>query len=430
MRVLVIGNGAREHAIAWALKRSPKVTEVFAAPGNAGLNTIATCVPIESSSLIELADFASEVKVGLTVVGPELPLTLGIVDEFQKRDMKIMGPTLAAAELEGSKIFAKRFMAEHGIPTPAFEICSERDEVDAVLERRGDRYPVVIKADGLCGGKGVIIAADRGEARAAADRLMVDRQFGSAGATVLIEDHVQGAELSFQVLCDGHHAIPLAVARDYKRIGDGDTGANTGGMGSISPVRGFSNELGRVIMETVVTPTVKGMAADGRPLSGVLYCGLMLTDDGPTVLEYNVRFGDPETQSVLPRLDVDALDLFLATATGQLEKINLSWKKEVSVSVVLASAGYPESVETGYPIEGLDEVASLPVSVFHGGTAEEDGVVVTCAGRVITVNSCAAKRRRAIEAVYGAVERIRFKGMQYRRDIGATPVDRSDDKDD
>ena len=417
-RVLVIGNGAREHALAHTLKQSPHVSDVFAAPGNAGIAELATCVPIESSSIIELADFAAEVNVSLAVVGPELPLVLGIVDEFHKRDLKIFGPTAAAAELEGSKVFAKQFMQANGIPTAGFEVASSREEAAAILAAR-DRFPVVLKADGLAGGKGVFVCPDRAAADEALTRLMDERVFGKAAERIVIEDCLQGTELSFQVLADGRAVVPLAVARDYKRARDGGAGPNTGGMGAVSPSRTFSSEAGRVITHDIVQPTIKALAEDGRPFTGVLYCGLMLTADGPKVLEYNVRFGDPETQSVLPRLDSDLFELLLAAANGKLDGHKVAWKKTVSASVVLAAKGYPEAVETGQTIHGLDAVKQLPVTVFHAGSRRDGDRIVTSAGRVLTVNACAPTRARACEVAYDAVSKISFDGMHYRRDIGS-----------
>lgn len=419
MRVLVVGNGAREHALVWRLKQSPGVKELYAAPGNVGMAGLATLMPIESSSIIELADFAAEFKVGLTVVGPELPLTLGITDEFHKRGLRVLGPTRAAAEIEGSKVFSKRLMKAHGIPTADFEICTSAEEASAHLDRRGNRFPVVLKVDGLAGGKGVVVAPDRATADDAVARMLVARSFGNAAARVVIEDFLEGTEISFQVLAHGLQAIPLAVARDWKRAQDGDLGPNTGGMGSISPSRALTPELGREIMQTVVSPTLKALDEDGRSFSGVLYVGLVLTAEGPRVLEYNARFGDPETQSIMSRLESDPLELFLAAATGHLETAKPVWKKEVSVSVVVASGGYPGEITTGHPIEGLDELDPAHVQVFHAGTALVDGKLVTAAGRVLTVNACAPNRPKAIERVYAAVEKIHFEGMHYRRDIGA-----------
>jgi phosphoribosylamine--glycine ligase len=418
MKLLIVGNGAREHAFAWRLKKSPKVSELFAAPGNAGIAALATCVPIDSSSIIELGDFARQAHIDLTVVGPELPLALGVADEFQKRGLRIFAPSQAAAELEASKVFAKRFLRAHDIPTADFEVCESAEEAEECLARRGDRYPVVVKADGLAGGKGVTVAGNREEAVAAIHRVMVERIHGNAGNRVVVEDHLEGTELSFQVITDGRVALPLASARDYKRVGDGDQGPNTGGMGAVSPARALTPELGGTILKTVVAPTLAGLEKDGRRFLGVLYCGLMLTPSGPMVLEYNVRAGDPETQSVLPRLESDLAAVLLAAVEGHLEGVKLEWRKEVSVSVVLAAGGYPASFKRGQVITGIHEAEQLGVRVFHAGTALENDQLVTSAGRVLTVNALAPSRARAQELAYKAVDRIHFQGMHCRRDIG------------
>jgi phosphoribosylamine--glycine ligase len=419
MKVLVVGNGAREHALAWRLGRSPKVSAVFVAPGNGGIGGGASCVPIDASSIIELADFAQEIRIGLTVVGPELPLTLGIADEFGKRGLRIFGPTQAAAEIEASKVFAKRFLKNHGIPTADFEIAGSLEQAEEILDRRGERFPVVIKADGLAAGKGVFVCADRDTALVAARALMGERIYGNAGDQIVIEDCLVGEELSFQVVSDGRVAVPLASARDFKRLGDHDAGPNTGGMGSVSPAKALTSELGRMVLREIVHPTLAGLEKEGRRFVGVLYCGLMLTEQGPMVLEYNARLGDPETQSVLVRLESDPVDLLHAAIDGHLEGVKPEWKKEVAVSVVLAAGGYPgNAIKRGQVITGIAEAEKLGVHVFHAGTAHSADGVVTSAGRVLTVTALAPSRSRAAELAYRGVERIHFADMQYRRDIG------------
>jgi len=420
MRIMVVGNGGREHALAWKLKASPKVAELFAAPGNAGINRIASPVPIDASSVVELADFAASVRMDLTVVGPELPLTLGIVDRFAERGLRIVGPSQAAAELEGSKVFSKRFMKTNGIPTADFRICSSREEAQGVLASGEIGWPAVIKADGLAAGKGVVIAADAAEAEQALRTIFDDKAFGRAGDQVVIEQCLEGTEISFHVLTDGEHAIPLASAQDYKRAQDGGAGPNTGGMGTVSPAPMLSKELQARILKEVVLPTLKGLRAEDRPYRGVMYVGIMMTKDGPMVLEYNCRLGDPETQVILSRLESDLVPVLEATADGDLSKIHLEWAHQASVCVVMAAAGYPAKVETGQVIRGLADAEALPsVQVFHGATRADDSNVVTSGGRVLGVTATAPTLSGARDRAYDAVSRIRFDGAHWRRDIGS-----------
>lgn len=419
MRVLIVGGGGREHALAWKLAQSPQVTELFAAPGNAGIAALASCVPIDASSTVELADFAASVHVDLTVVGPELPLSLGIVDEFGKRGLRIFGPTQAAAELEASKVFAKRFMTDHGIPTAAYWVVASRAEAQEVLDRGEAGWPVVLKADGLCAGKGVIIAKDAGEAERALSTFFDEKAFGSAAARVVIETFMPGTEVSFHVLSDGTHVFPLASAQDYKRIGDGDTGPNTGGMGTVSPSPRLTKDLQARIFNEIVRPTIKGMEDAGRTYRGVLYVGVMLTAEGPRVLEYNCRLGDPETQVILARLDGDLLDILQATVDGKLHEVHPKWAHHAATCVVMASRGYPERPETGQAIDGLAEAGALSdVVVFHAGTRKANGAVVTAGGRVLGVTATHPTLSGARERAYEATGRIRFDGAQYRKDIG------------
>ncbi|HKW51402.1 MAG TPA: phosphoribosylamine--glycine ligase, partial [Candidatus Eisenbacteria bacterium] len=341
MKVLVVGSGAREHALCWKLRGSPLVKELYCAPGNVGMAKIADRVPIDPSSIVELADFAGTIKVDLTVVGPELPLTLGIVDEFQKRDLPIFGATQAAAEIESSKVFAKEFMKKHKIPTARFEVCGSAGETRAALKKRKDGFPVVLKADGLAGGKGVILARDKKEADQAVEMLQVERRFGTAGDRVVVEEFLEGHEASFFALSDGQRVLPLVTCQDYKRLLDGDAGPNTGGMGGYSPSVHIDADTFREVMDSILLPTVAGLAEQGRPYRGVLYVGLMLTKKGPRVLEYNARFGDPEAELIAVRMKSDLLPVLQATLAGQLEEITIEWLKARSACVVLAARGYP-----------------------------------------------------------------------------------------
>jgi phosphoribosylamine---glycine ligase len=423
MRVFVIGSGGREHALCWKLKQSPEVQELYAAPGNGGMAGIATCVPISLENIQELAEFAQSLQMDLTVVGPELPLTLGIVDEFIKRGLPIFGPKAVAAELEGSKIFAKQFMLRHQIPTPGADFCESEDELASAVKRR--TFPFVLKADGLAAGKGVLIIQNRDDLDAALRMFFRDKRFGRAGTKVLVEDFLQGEEVSFMVLADGTRALPLASAKDYKRAGDGDSGPNTGGMGSHSPAVVLNKEDSQRIHTEIIQPTLAGMAEEGREYRGVLYAGLMLTADGPKVLEYNCRFGDPETQAILPRLDMDLLPLLLQSARGKFAVSKLEWKKEAVACVVLAARGYPDDYARGFGIEGLEEASQIEgVMVFHAGTALKDGTVVTSGGRVLGVCGKGATLAQAISRAYVGAREIRYENKYHRTDIGQTVLKR------
>jgi len=425
MRVLVVGGGGREHALVHALAASPLVTRLFCAPGNAGTAGEADNVPIGAEDLPALLEFASREQVDLTVVGPEAPLVAGITDLFEEHGLAVFGPGREAARLEGSKSFAKEVMREGGVPTGASGRFDSAPLALAALEGMRDRgqFPVVVKADGLAAGKGVLICEDYEAAREAVERCLVRREFGSAGEAVLIEEHLSGPEVSLFVLCDGETALPLAAAQDYKRIYDGDEGPNTGGMGSYCPVPGFGPRAVDLVMDRVVEPTLGALRRRGVRYRGLLYAGLMVTDDGPKVLEFNCRFGDPETQALLPRLRSDLAELCLAATRGELAGARLEWDPRACVTVVMASAGYPASSHKGDVIEGLDAAAALDgVTVYHAGTAWQDGHVVTAGGRVLAVSALgdgfAAARARA----YEAVDRIRFSGMQVRRDIAERAV--------
>jgi phosphoribosylamine---glycine ligase len=416
VKVLVVGGGGREHALCWKLRQSPLLTDLYCAPGNPGIGEIADLVPISPEEVQRLADFATEMKIDLTVVGPELPLTLGLVDELTSRGLLAFGPSMRAAELEGSKAFAKEFMERHGIPTAPFVVAHDAAEARAASGRFG--WPVVLKADGLAAGKGVVIAADEAEYEQAVRDLFEERRFGTAGDRAVIEAFLPGEEVSFMALCDGERVLPLATAKDYKRIGDGDTGPNTGGMGCHSPAGVLAAETGAEILERVVRTTVSGMAAEGRPFTGVLYAGLILTPDGPRVLEFNVRFGDPECQALLLRLEDDLLSVLASGAKGSFDVRRLSFRKEVSACIVLASPGYPGKPRTGEPI-GLDRAWTLPdVEIFHAGTTLQNGDLVSAGGRVLSVCAVDPDLAGALRKAYAAVEAVDWPGKAYRRDIG------------
>jgi len=420
MRILVVGSGGRESALVWKLAQSPLVTEIYCAPGNPGIASFATCIPIGASDTVELTDFAEKMRVDLTVVGPELPLALGLVDEMGKRGLAAFGPNKLAAELEYSKVFSKVFMQKYGIPTAEAVVCTTRDEAALAVKRLG--LPCVMKADGLASGKGVVVLADRGEVERALKLFFDDRVFGSAGDRVLVERFVEGDEVTFMALCDGEKAIPLATAKDYKRVFDGDHGPNTGGMGSHSPSVLLDAGASRDVLTDVVHPTLKGMAEEGRPFRGVLFVGLILEEGlNPCVLEYNARFGDPETQAVLVRMEDDLVPYLLGSARGAFEpNAKPVWRKEASACLVLTSEGYPGLYEKGRPITGLEEAAAEEgVFVFHAGTSRrEDGAVVTAGGRVLNVCARAPKLEDALEKARSAAALVHFEGMHFRTDIG------------
>ena len=415
MRILVVGQGAREHAIAWKLRQSPLVKEIYAAPGNAGIAAVADCVNIGVADIIEIADFAEKLKIDLTVVGPELPLTLGIVDEFQKRELPIFGPTRLAAELEGSKVFSKEFMRKYKIPTADSTICNSTDEAKAALKKT--KYPAVIKVEGLAGGKGVVIAQSAKEADQYLHTIFEEKKFGNAANRILIEEYLEGEEVSFMVITDGTKFAPMAPAKDYKKANDGETGPNTGGMGAHSPAVILKPETAGEIVKTIVIPTIQGMAEEGRTYSGCLYVGLMLTSKGPKVLEYNCRFGDPETQVQMLRLQDDLADVLLKVTRGHIGDVKLNWRKEAAACVGVVVNGYPEEFQKGQEI-AIDPINDSAVELFHAGTVKRGGKLLVNAGRVISVCAHAATLTEALAKAYAAAPKIRFEGARYRHDIG------------
>jgi phosphoribosylamine--glycine ligase len=422
VRVLVVGGGGREHALCWKLAQSPLVSRLYCAPGNPGTAALATAVPIPADDVRRLADFAATERIDLTVVGPELPLTLGLADELARRGLPVFGPSRAAAELEGSKVFAKELMARHGIPTAPFALA--RDAGEALAAARGFGLPVVLKADGLAAGKGVFVAGDAAELDAAIAALFEERRFGAAGERAVVEACLVGEEVSFMALSDGRRLLPLATAKDYKRIGDGDTGPNTGGMGSHSPAGVLAESDTELFLESICRPVIDGMAAEGRPFVGVLYAGLMLTADGPRVLEFNARFGDPEAQVLLLRLEDDLAGVLAAGAAGRFDAARLRFRHEVAACVVLAGAGYPGRPVQGEPIEGLERAAALPgVEVFHAGTALAEGRVVSAGGRVLDVCATGPDLAGALARAYAAAAEIDWPSKVFRRDIGRRVLD-------
>jgi phosphoribosylamine--glycine ligase len=423
MKLLVIGSGGREHALAWKLAQSPKVSKVYVAPGNGGTAMEDGLVNVPLTAISTLVEFARrDPEIAFTVVGPEAPLAAGVVDAFRAAGLKIFGPSRAAAQLESSKDFAKRFMERHGIPTAAFGTFTDAATAHAYIDERG--APIVVKADGLAAGKGVVVAATRDEAHAAVDAMLAGNSMGEAGHRVVIEECLVGEEASFIVMVDGEHVLPLASSQDHKRLKDGDTGPNTGGMGAYSPAPVVTPELHARIMREVIHPTVEGMAADGIRYTGFLYAGIMVGADGvPKVLEFNCRMGDPETQPVMMRLKSDLVSLVDAAIHGRLDQIEAQWDRRTALAVVLAADGYPDAPKKGAPIGPLPAAAD-DLHVFHAGTAINDGQTVVSGGRVLAVTALGDSVRMAQKRAYEAVAAIRFDGMQYRRDIGWRALDR------
>jgi phosphoribosylamine--glycine ligase len=419
MKILVVGSGAREHALVWTLTQDPAVTEVVCTPGNPGIAAIARCLPADIAHPQQVFDVAVATGVDLTVVGPEMPLSNGLTDLFEAHGRLIVGPTRAAAALEWSKAFAKDFMARHGIPTAKFQVCSGPEEALKVVASGSFGYPLVIKADGLAAGKGVVIAEDRDAADAAVRSMMVDRRFGAAGERIVFEEFLAGQEASYFVLSDGEAFVNLSSAQDHKRIFDGDRGPNTGGMGAFAPSPLVTEAIERRVIDEIVRPVLDGMRREGYPYRGFLYVGLMLTTAGPKVIEFNVRFGDPEAQVILPMLGESLANLLMLAARRALPSRPAVFTSERLVGVVLAAGGYPDDPESGRVITGVDRAAAEPGAlVFHAGTTLTDGALVTAGGRVMTVVGRGATYQQAIDAAYRAAAHVRFDGMQYRSDIG------------
>ena len=419
MQILLIGGGGREHALAWKLAQSAQVEKIWAAPGNPGIAAVekCECVELNLNDLDAVADFTEEHGIDLTVVGPEATLVAGIADVFASRGLAVFGPSKAAAQLEGSKAFAKNIMAKYDIPTAFFKVCEDIETAKAYVKEKG--APIVIKADGLAAGKGVVVAMTEAEALEAIDEMMGEQhKFGGAGARVVIEEFMQGEEASLLAFTDGEHIVPMIASQDHKRAFDGDKGPNTGGMGTYAPAPVLTDILRLRAVEKILKPIVAAMKAEGMPYKGCLYAGLMVCGDEVKVVEFNCRFGDPETQVVLPLLDGDLAEIMLACATGGLDKVDIGWKDKATVCVVLASGGYPESYKNGYPISGLDKAGALPDTVvFHAGTKISDGSVVTAGGRVLGVTASGKDIAEAQERAYKAVSLISFTDMQYRKDI-------------
>jgi len=418
MKILVIGSGGREHALVWKLRQSPRVTEIYCAPGNGGIADDAECVAVDVKNLDSMVALANQIQPDLTIVGPELPLLLGVVDEFTRRGWRIFGPTRAAAQLETSKSFAKEFLQRHRIPTAHYAICNSADEVSEALPHF--HTPIVIKADGLAAGKGVVIAQSKDEASTVAAEMLSGRMLGEAGARVVLEEFLQGDELSFLVVSDGERVAPLVAAQDHKRAGEGDTGPNTGGMGAYTTRAIVDDKMRDWLVTHIARPVVAGMKAEGAEYKGVLYCGLMMTARGPMVLEFNCRFGDPETQPILMRLESDLLEAMEASIDGRTSDGDFKWADDAAVCVVMASGGYPGSYEVGKKITGLDDAARLSgVNVFHAGTSKRDGAFYSSGGRVLGVTARAAELQIAVEQAYEACAKIHFDDAYYRKDIAA-----------
>jgi phosphoribosylamine--glycine ligase len=423
MKVLVVGSGGREHALVWKLRQSPRVSKLYAAPGNAGIADLAECAKVDVSEVRLLADFAERQGIDLTLVGPELPLTLGIVNEFERRGLRIFGPNREAAALEGSKVFTKRLMKRHGIPTGFFQSFDQPEDAKRYIREVG--APIVVKADGLAAGKGAIVCQTVPEALEAVAKIMEVRAFGDAGNQVVVEEFLQGEEASFLAFTDGTTVVPLASSQDHKAVFDQDRGPNTGGMGAYSPAPVVTEDVHRKVMDRIMVPTVKGMAAEGRPYRGVLYAGLMIHDGEPRVLEFNARFGDPEAQPLLVRMASDLVPILEAVIDNRLHEVEIVWRAEPAVCVVMASGGYPGAYEKDKPITGLGAAARLKdVVVFHAGTARQAGQVVTAGGRVLGVTAWGKDLPAAIARAYRTVGKIRWDGMHFRTDIGRKALDR------
>lgn len=416
MKILVVGGGGREHAIIWKLKQSPLISKIYCAPGNAGIAELAECIPIGAMEFDKLIAFAKENMIDYTVIGMDDPLAEGIVDVFEKEDLKVFGPKQNAAILESSKAFSKNLMKKYGIPTASYEIFDDYQKAKAYLEKQ--TMPIVLKADGLALGKGVLICNTLEEAQKGLKEMMQEHRFGSAGNTVVIEEFLEGPEVSVLSFCDGKHIVPMVSAQDHKRALDNDKGLNTGGMGTFSPSKFYTKEMAENCMKTIFQPTVDAMAKEGRPFVGIIYFGLMYTKNGIKVIEYNARFGDPEAQVILPRLKTDLLEIMLACTNGTLDKINIQWYDNAAVCVVLASGGYPVAYDKGYEITGLDKISQKEnIVVFHAGTDKKDGKFVTSGGRILGITGIGQNIEEAIQTAYEGVEIVNFEKKHFRTDI-------------
>ena len=421
LKVLVIGSGGREHAMIWKIAQSPLVSKIYAAPGNAGTASIAENVNINVMEIAKLADFAESNSIDLSIVGPESPLIAGIVDEFEKRGLKVFGPNKDSAQMEGSKIFAKQIMEKNNVPTAKCEAYKDSASAFKYIEKLSaiSDDPIVIKADGEAAGKGVYICENIDDAKSAVIDILENKIFGASGNILIIEEYLDGQEATFMCFVDGLNYLPMMPSQDYKRAYDNDKGLNTGGMGCYSPVPALSDELKAQVQKTIIEPTLKSLMDEGIHFKGILYCGLALTSKGPKVVEFNVRFGDPETQVVLPLLESDLVEIMLAICDGKLDSINIKWADKKSLCVVLASGGYPGDYEKGKVISGITEAQALGTVVFHAGTANKDGNLVTAGGRVLAVSAVADSYKDCIDKVYAGVSKISFNGMHFRKDIGA-----------
>ena len=423
MKVLVTGGGGREHALVWKISQSPKVEKVFCAPGNAGIADLAEIVDISASDIDGLARFAEREGIDLTVVGPEVPLTMGIVDLFEKKGLKIFGPSKAAAEMEGSKAFSKTIMKKYNVPTAAYETFTKQDEAFAYIDKLG--APIVIKPDGLAAGKGVTVAQTVNEAKDAVRQMMENRSFGSAGEMVVIEEFMKGEEASYLVFSDGKNIVPLSTAQDHKAVFDGDKGPNTGGMGAYSPAPVVTDEIEEEVLKKIIRPTIDGMAAEGKTYKGILYAGLMITDEGPKTVEFNCRFGDPECQPILMRMKSDIIPVIEAAIEGRLDSVEIEWENRATVAVVMAAGGYPGTYEKGKVVTGLDSLKDeKDLFVFHAGTSLKEGQVVTNGGRVLAVTALGEGIEEAISTAYEAVNKISWDGAYFRTDIGKKALER------
>lgn len=418
MRILVVGGGGREHALVWKLSQSPKVSEIFCIPGNAGISDLAHCVRLEDESVQGILEFAEKRSIDLTIVGPEAYLVQGIVDKFEAKGLRIFGPRAAAAQLEGSKLFAKSLMMKYNIPTAAFKEFSDVDEAKEYV--KNSSLPIVVKANGLAAGKGVTVAHTLDEAFMALESMMINREFGASGERVVIEEFLSGEEATILAFTDGETIVPMVPSQDHKAVFDNDTGPNTGGMGAYSPAPVVTDEVFSQVCDEILYPVVRGLKQEGIEYKGVLYAGLMICDGKAKVVEFNCRFGDPEAQVVLPRLKTDLVDIALAVIDKKLDEVEIQWKDEAAVCVIMASEGYPGPYEKGIPISGLDRVGDMrDLVVFHSGTASKDGRIVTNGGRVLGVTAMGTTIQEAIDRAYKGVRQIEFQGAHYRKDIGA-----------